>query len=1280
MVTSLHELTKQLDALTYNSRSVLNAMIRSVLSAGSSEGYQVIRGGEPVTLTRLDIYHLYNLYQEWEAKISRESSTVDEDGVVSYGLAELVASMDADYQTENGDTSKTPYRDAVVKHAKILYMNSDNKDNTDDDWIALVDRSSNPKLVTNSAPIPINIRTPVYDENLSTKHFSEYETYLFPRGYYTLDAMGAYGDGLTHNAGGHKWLFDIDSVFQVKAPLSVFGVQDNKWLKQLPADYGNDKSYSLVVGYNCFSYGLSNFVSGRWNQVIGAESAVVGGASNRVYSNESVIAGGVETDVMGVASLSGGSTSDITGAYSFAHGYGATVGGHSYPFYMGVNINDGNVIEPTTECKETIEVDGCTYRRATSSNSSSTSNNGTSRDLGPNEIYIKYEDIQYSGIHESSVASGDSTDKSIFDFGEGDRICLYRLIPNVGSENEFPISKAIYAKVTGITAHTNSSGSQTYGYIVTLDKPVTPSHGLSVTRGYAMRDLAINYTTIDNDGLPSFDGTKNIGTNFSASIGIRTIASGNGQVVVGAQNKELLRPNFIVGIGKTDYIEQAERYNGLVVAPYYNYMTVRSLYVAAGMSLFTTADSSRHGMMSDSTIAEVARYDEDPIDKYAGYYAYSDNADHVRRALLRVYTNYTCLLNGEAGMDVYVPTESGIPESGLYKDIISTRLLGGDTGSVLISDAAGNNLSSMVDSLKTNFLSPTLKEHSVIVSARYQTVLNSSILTVIHGNYTQIAGRKLQIAFTSDTTPDHTTYDALVAYPAPLATNSTALNYFDKSVRKLVAYYGNELGNAWMTTREVGSGFYYTTGTGCLPSLVGGYSNLAASYHAISSSRVIYINDGSRPTQYSVAQLLLPGYVSTGSAQHGNGSLLAHPVFVTTLVDTNNPNTYSGNVVSMDSGNNYICEELAYLSDIYDLENNVSKLANQTIYDWIRPSYATLRSSATNATKTERVDGKNVVSWATYVNVLGGTGTSEEMYQVKYATVRPTLQNAFIDQLVNPDIYYGNKILTLNTVAINPASFMKFVDAEGNRVIYTMVAFSPMKIRADGCATNFVNVDADSGLPYLNPAYGTYAMQSTYGSALVAGLSSTPFSSMVSYSNQELNNSAAAVWIAMLNDDSVQWVRIIENLIVVFHNGHLTITFECCPVAKDDNYKLPAYVNESSTTFSWGASYIDDPDPEDQDYSSFEFYIPISPDKVGKLGHLVNPATGVPVQLTGRAAYTGDSNSFVTASFVDEVTFNFQGLNIRYNYPAIRVSIAGFHLTPGQYYHYEVQGDVAYVE
>jgi hypothetical protein len=62
----LDRVVKEIDALTYNARSVVNALIRSTISAGTTNGYKAIRVGIEILLTREDIYRLDKFYKQWE--------------------------------------------------------------------------------------------------------------------------------------------------------------------------------------------------------------------------------------------------------------------------------------------------------------------------------------------------------------------------------------------------------------------------------------------------------------------------------------------------------------------------------------------------------------------------------------------------------------------------------------------------------------------------------------------------------------------------------------------------------------------------------------------------------------------------------------------------------------------------------------------------------------------------------------------------------------------------------------------------------------------------------------------------------------------------------------------------------------------------------------------------------------------------------------------------------------------------------------------------------------
>lgn len=1255
MVTSLHELTKQLDALTYNSRSVLNALIRSVLSAGSSDGYQVIRAGKPITLSRTDIYHLYTLYQIWE---SRLNVVTDSEGVTSYGLAELVAELDADYQSKNGDNTKTPYTEAVVKHSQILYKNSDNADNEDAAyWISLVDQSSNPKMVTNSAPIPVNIRTPIYDENLSTKRFSEYETYLFPRGYYTLDAMGSYGDGMVHNAGGHKWLFDVDSVFQVKSPLSLFGVQDNEWSSKLPDDYGKAKDYSLVVGTNNFSYNANNFISGRWNQSIGRECAIMGGSTNHTYAGNDAVLGGTGCAVVDDNSTAGGAASALTGSYSLAYGYMANVGGHAYPCSMCVNINDGKADEPTTECQATIPVDGCTYIRVTSpSNSSSTSD---TRSLGSSELYITNQDVEYSGLRNSYVSSGDSTKTSPLDFKVGDMVRIFDMHMS-GKMNEFPISEAITAKVTGITPYMSSNGATVYGYIVTLDRNIIPSHNLSVNAGYVMRYNAIDVVTTGNNGKKN--GNTNIGTDFSAALGIRTIAAGNGQVVVGAQNRELLRPNFIVGIGNTDYVAPASRFNGLVVGPYSNYSTIRGQYIVSGISNFTTASLQNHGMFDDAVAEEMAQYDEDNVDKYSGFYAYSKTPieSETGRAVLRVYDKYSCLVIKDAGLEIYRPlasdeyAETG-EHTGLRDNAISAMLSGGNAGSVYVTSATGVTADNRFNTLNDLMVDlPQAKRGSVVVDSMYSTIINSSVLSVMHANRVQLGGTKLDVAFETNGT-----YNSLVAYPATVASKASGVNYYDKYVRKLLSYEGESLGTGWKSHTEVGTGFYYTTGSSYVPSDAADSS--VASYHVINSSRIIAMPSGDTPAQYSVSQLILPGVVTSGTTEHGQGNMLPHPTFVTSLVSTNTPDTYTSNQTSMSQGQNYICEQLAYLSDIQNYWPDTSVTVPRNIGE---PGYCLYPNDSRLTDMYYRTDPNPDVP---------GDGKFFIMddYLFYLTNLHTTTKAPFAEDRVSIDSIpnftrYMGKFIHLATPLPNAAGKVTTHYEYGVYLDGVMINPYMYMTLSKKDELDHVKYETTIGASYL--AWGPTSITDMIAVRLYRNLTlTTPERTLHTskFSNglerEEVPSDMNAVWMTLsaaeLDGDEdharYMWDKVFSHFIVSYANNRLSIDFKIHSSAFKaveyndktyEHYVLPVCKPDSTSPTVPVANELVFFDPDldkNHDYTrcgnesgdygkTMHFVLPIDHLLGNHLRSVVSLRTGDVAKMWGRVYFTGNENVYIT--------------------------------------------------
>ncbi len=225
-------LTKEIDALTYNSRSVLNALIRSTVASGSSQGYTVTRAGEELTLTRVDVYRLYTFYQDWAANgFATETGETNSSGRRLLTFDEIRIEQDKTCVTfDDGTQSCNATTDALVIHSQILFLNSntlasqpvsniegqsiDNSAVTSY-WLDFLKEFNDPKLLTNSSPIPINLRTPVFDENMGTTKYNNHPTYLFPYQYFGLQLLGYPGDDTDHFGGGNSWTFFLSYIYKL---------------------------------------------------------------------------------------------------------------------------------------------------------------------------------------------------------------------------------------------------------------------------------------------------------------------------------------------------------------------------------------------------------------------------------------------------------------------------------------------------------------------------------------------------------------------------------------------------------------------------------------------------------------------------------------------------------------------------------------------------------------------------------------------------------------------------------------------------------------------------------------------------------------------------------------------------------------------------------------------------------------------------------------------------------------------------------------------------------
>ena len=135
MSANLHELTKQLDVLSWNSRSVLNALIRSAMAAGSSSGFTVKRAGEDVSLSRDNIAILSEFYEEWES--------------IGYVGGSDFNSL---FIKIGGRYEDGMLVESLVKHAQIMWMDSTNVSEKDNYgyWLNRITTMENPKWMTNT--------------------------------------------------------------------------------------------------------------------------------------------------------------------------------------------------------------------------------------------------------------------------------------------------------------------------------------------------------------------------------------------------------------------------------------------------------------------------------------------------------------------------------------------------------------------------------------------------------------------------------------------------------------------------------------------------------------------------------------------------------------------------------------------------------------------------------------------------------------------------------------------------------------------------------------------------------------------------------------------------------------------------------------------------------------------------------------------------------------------------------------------------------------------------
>ena len=362
-INSFDRLQKDIDALTYNARAVLQALQESAMAGGTSKGFRIVRADKEITLSRVDIYRLYTFYQEWENNNFALSDETDSSGRVVIGFNTIRVNHD-----------KTPVRDdagvilnagatssALAKHGRIMYLNRENESMYSDDvyWYTLIAGAANPKLITNSSPIPINLRTPIYNPNLSTTHYNSHPTYLLPNAYHLLDIVGYAGDGKDHYLDGDRWSISATKMISISGDYIAAGAVDKSNLFKTTTNRVDKNAF--VWGYNTFAPatyatagGLSSAALGNASFAIGNKafashdnSAVVGGVTNEAIHLNSGVFVGSSNSAYGEKSVVVGGQSNITGdaPYTFEL---ARVSGSSVCYSSCVSTCQGSSNSTTT--------------------------------------------------------------------------------------------------------------------------------------------------------------------------------------------------------------------------------------------------------------------------------------------------------------------------------------------------------------------------------------------------------------------------------------------------------------------------------------------------------------------------------------------------------------------------------------------------------------------------------------------------------------------------------------------------------------------------------------------------------------------------------------------------------------------------------------------------------------------------------------------------------------------------------------------------------------------
>lgn len=851
---NLDKLTKSIDALTYNSRSVLNALIRSCMAAGSSTGYTIRRYGKEIVLDRTDIYKLYDFYQTWaNGTMGYDKYTNDAD--------EFNAILSACNAKWSGTDTVTA---AVVKHAQTIYTTETNvKNDNPDYWTNLIRTSTAPKVIVNSAPIPLNLRTPLYDENLSTKSFSQYETYLFPMGYYQSSILGTPGDGEERVAAGKTWFFDVDEQFKVNAPRVMFGVNSNPVSRQ-----ENYRGSKYTISYGTESYALANNTLAGGSYVIasGLSSAAVGGYGNLALSTYSFIGGGYNNFVVGdYGAIAGGMSNRVTGTNGFAANKNSYAGDISYEFVVEEASSAGNT---STNCSTIVDT-------VTGVCIASSASNAITQTTGRDTIRIKAADVASTALSAPRLASGD-------------RVVIYAQTRKYNGITYESYQKNGYTYPAWYYEITRISQERSTGdWLITLSGNLPSGESFNsiwANGGTIARQSAVGYETKFNGNIYASKTTMHYGDN-STALNFNTVAAGYNQTVVGQMNVPNIDAKFVVGVGSSYVSNGAMRRNGFVVAHGYSYMQTANRNAIIGVSEYDgvyyrdyDGNNIRHG--------SFMMYDDG---KYAGettVFSY-----HTRIGLRKVGTN------AENNMLQFCQSGSGY----ISKDYDVTTMLESRAGALVISSGSYTSSTYNVDVLLgqgnlrggENGLAIYSEDGMDIRntnSERSISIHNSGYITMTFKGLRMDGDTWGTFAGDSDSRSHWVYHNANNDYRNPYSVSGRCVDY-----PNVIAHSGFFYStNGWQEGKTPAAGRIN------LPKKVDG-SNWEAhqgrGMHIINSA-VSYING------YDVSCLVLPGYVKEDEVNEP-----PHPKFINSFIY----GTGNNGIMPTET---YVTEELAYMSDV----------------------------------------------------------------------------------------------------------------------------------------------------------------------------------------------------------------------------------------------------------------------------------------------------------------------------------------------------------------------------